>query len=113
MANAIPIRGERSRGEAHKHRPNARQRGYSTTYEKARAVVLGRYPLCRVCESRGVVREAVETHHVVPVQADRTLADHVGNLLPVCELCHDEVEGLSWNALRERYGLTNEYPVGG
>jgi len=60
-----------------------------------------------------VVRAAVETHHVVPVQADRTLADHCGNLLPVCELCHDEVEGLSWHTLRERYGLTNEYPVGG
>ena len=105
MASRIPLRGGRERGDAYRHRPSARQRGYSTTYQKARELVLGRHPLCRVCESQGVTREAVETHHVVPVQADRHMADHVSNLLPVCYACHDAVEGMSWATLGDRYGI--------
>jgi 5-methylcytosine-specific restriction protein A len=105
MANAIPLRGGRQRGDAYRHRGSARQRGYTTSYDKARQLALARHPLCRVCESRGVVRQAAETHHVVPVASDRSMADDAGNLLCVCLECHDEVEGLSWTVLGERYGV--------
>ncbi len=105
MASRIPLRGGRERGDAYRHRGSARQRGYSTTYQKARELVLGRNPLCRVCQSQGVTREAVETHHVVPVQADRYLADDARNLLPVCCACHDAIEGMSWAQLHTAYGI--------
>ena len=102
---SIAWRDAGGRGDAYRHRGSARQRGYSTTYQKARELVLGRNPLCRVCQSQGVTREAVETHHVVPVQADRHMADDVGNLLPVCYACHDAVEGMSWAQLHTAYGI--------
>jgi predicted HNH restriction endonuclease len=47
----------------------------------------------------------VETHHVVPVQADRYLADDASNLLPVCCACHDAIEGMSWAQLHTAYGI--------
>jgi hypothetical protein len=53
----------------------------------------------------GLVVEAAETHHVVPASADRSMVDDVGNLLAVCHLHHDEVEGLGWKDLAERYGI--------
>lgn len=105
MPQRLQRRQQASRGPAHQHRGSARQRGYTRLYEAAREVVLAEYPLCRVCESRGIVRAAEETHHVTPVSKDKTMAADANNLLSVCTACHDVVEGLTWGQLAARYGI--------
>ena len=105
MADRMVRRGAGQRGEAYRHRANARQRGYTTTYDKARRVKLGRHPLCQVCESMGLVVEAAETHHVVPAAADRSMVDDISNLLSVCHRHHDEVEGMTWRQLQSTFGV--------
>lgn len=74
---------------ADKARPSARQRGYTTLWQKIRLEVLREAPLCQQCEANHVVRVAVEVHHRLPLSKggshDRS------NLVPLCEDCHREL----------------------
>lgn len=105
MSDKLTRRGSGQRGDAYRHRGSAHARGYTATYVKAREIKLGRHPLCQVCEAQGMVTEAQETHHVVPVQADRSMAERADNLLSVCHRHHDDVEGMDWRELEVRYGI--------
>ena len=70
-----------------RYRESARARGYTRQYEKARAWLLRRQPLCARCLERGKVVEAEQVHHIVPLSEGGT--NDPGNLLPLCRACHE------------------------
>lgn len=59
-----------------------------------RAFILGRHPLCAICEKNGRLSVATEVHHAVPIETAptyaemRRLAYDPANLVPVCHECH-------------------------
>jgi len=70
-------------------RASARDRGYDWTWEKARAAVLMKHPLCEVCMSDGRARAATLVHHV-----DENSSNNVdANLRALCRDCHEVTHG--------------------
>lgn len=82
------------------HRGSARQRGYTTQYERARAWVLKRHPLCPICKAEGRINPSTRTHHI------KHLADggsnSTSNLFPCCEACHTRLHSKEGPALMEK-----------
>lgn len=70
-------------------RGTARERGYTSAWEKARAAYLMQHPLCKHCDEQGKVTAASVVDHVVPHRGDRTLFWDSGNWQPLCKRCHD------------------------
>jgi 5-methylcytosine-specific restriction protein A len=66
-----------------KGRPNARARGYDRQWEKVRAVVLARDPVCKACERR----LSVEADHITPLAAGGARLDPK-NCQGLCKPCH-------------------------
>lgn len=50
--------------------------------------LLEREPLCRMCLSKGTVRQAVVADHIVALVNGGS--DTEDNLQPLCQSCHDE-----------------------
>jgi len=69
-----------------KNRPSARQRGYTTTWDKARVLQLRMHPLC----SCG--KMAVLVHHIKPIDEGGELLDQ-DNLESMCRDCHERLHG--------------------
>lgn len=69
----------------------------STRWQKLRAAVLRRHPLCVVCSALGRNFPAEEVHHIVPAaeMVRRYGPDgffREDNLVAVCRRCHDRNE---------------------
>jgi 5-methylcytosine-specific restriction protein A len=64
----------------------AHARGYGAHWQRLRAVVLGREPLCRPCSQRGKTTAATQVDHVTPKARGGTDDDQ--NLQPICAACH-------------------------
>lgn len=77
-------------GEAKKIRSSDR-------WQRLRAMVLARYPLCFCCG-----RPATDVHHREPVARVPKLAFAAANLAPLCEACHEAVHAA------ERRGVSAE-----
>ncbi|WP_091742622.1 HNH endonuclease signature motif containing protein [Marininema mesophilum] len=75
-------RYEQSRG-------SASQRGYGSSWRKARATYLKRSPLCVGCEKAGRLTPATVVDHVVPHKGDTGLFWDKGNWQSLCKRCHD------------------------
>jgi len=61
---------------------------YNTAnWQRLRAAVLAREPLCRECQRQGMVTAAHVVDHIVPVQDGGT--DATSNLQPLCASCHN------------------------
>ena len=70
-------------------RPSARQRGYTTTWDKIRRQVLVHEPMCRRCAAAGRAEIADLVHH-----RDRDPRNNNrDNLEPLCSECHDQEHG--------------------
>jgi len=82
---------ERRKRTADDHRGSARQRGYTRAWERLRAYVLQREPLCRPCQERGIVRPATLVHHLDPIREGNTNLPPLDRLVPLCEACHARV----------------------
>ena len=68
-------------------RPSASKRGYDRWWRKLRLEVLHDDPFCRSCRKRGLVEQAVEVDHIVPLsRGGARLAK--SNLQPLCRACH-------------------------
>lgn len=64
------------------YRPSARQRGYTSEWDRIRAEVLKQDPYCRMC---GQV--ATDVDHIIPIRRGGT--HHPLNLQPLCRSCHN------------------------
>lgn len=70
-------------------RPSARQRGYGTAWEKARAGFLKSHPFCTMCEAEGRLTRAVVVDHTIPHKGDQSLFWDKGNWQSLCKPHHD------------------------
>lgn len=70
-------------------RATARERGYTSRWERARASHLAAHPLCVHCYARGIVRAASVVNHRTPHRGDSALFWDEANWEAVCKSCHD------------------------
>ncbi|WOI55131.1 HNH endonuclease signature motif containing protein [Palleronia sp. LCG004] len=64
-------------------RPSSSARGYSGTWQKARAAFLAKHPFCRRCGDLAAVVDHIEPH-----RGDRDLFWDRANWQPLCTPCH-------------------------
>lgn len=72
------------RRNSDRRRPNARQRGYTTQWDKARADFLTAYPHCAMCGSAASVVD-----HITPHRGDMRLFWDRANWQSLCAPCHN------------------------
>jgi len=65
-------------------RPTARERGYGSKWEQARADFLAAHPTCNRCGAPSTV-----VNHVIPHKGDMKLFWRRSNWEAVCKPCHD------------------------
>lgn len=59
-------------------------------WQRARAAALRRdLYLCQDCRAAGRMVAAEMVHHIVPLEVDRSRATDLGNLVSLCDACHN------------------------
>lgn len=86
-ATAQPTRQQQNR-EADQRRGSARQRGYTTAWDKASAGHVRNNPLCRYCGLAGQVRPAELTDHLYPHRGDQDVFWNKRYWIASCTECH-------------------------
>ncbi|WP_303698784.1 hypothetical protein [Brevundimonas naejangsanensis] len=86
-ATAQPTRQQQNR-EADRRRGSARQRGYTTAWDKASAGHVRNNPLCRYCDLAGQVRPAELTDHLYPHRGDQDVFWNKRYWIASCAECH-------------------------
>jgi 5-methylcytosine-specific restriction protein A len=85
--------GALSRREANRtydqRRGSARERGYTSRWDKASAGHLRNHPLCRYCELAGDLTPATLTDHLYPHRGDSGLFWNSAYWIASCKPCHD------------------------
>lgn len=69
-------------------RLSARERGYTSAWERARKTYLAAHPLCVMCEQHGRLTAARVVDHIVPHRGDKSLFWARSNWQPLCTPCH-------------------------
>ena len=78
------IQSEVSRGT----RGTTSEQGYGITWQKVRKIHLLNHPLCEDCKQQGIVKPALEVHHIVELKRGGTNEDY--NLQSLCKSCHSK-----------------------
>lgn len=82
---ACQIEAKRARNRRHDaNRPTARERGYTTDWQKERAAFLIAHPDCARCGNPATVVD-----HITPHRGNKALFWSVANWQPLCKDCHD------------------------
>ncbi len=68
-------------------RPTARERGYDTKWDKARAAYLAKHPTCAKCGEPATVVD-----HIVPHKGDMKRFWDRRNWQPLCTTCHSSTK---------------------
>lgn len=84
-----PHQSDRHRREADRARGSARERGYTSVWEKARAGFLALHPLCAECQRNNRLTAAKIVDHIVPHKGDKVAFWQRSNWQPLCKPCHD------------------------
>lgn len=83
---------KKRRQERDRWRGSSRERGYTTEWEKARAVFLAEHPLCSgndsQCERDGIVTPATVVDHIIPHRGDQEKFWNRSNWGAMCTACH-------------------------
>jgi len=75
--------------EHDRQRGHSAARGYDAQWRKARAGHLAHFPLCALCEARGLYTAATLVDHITPVQsAHDPLFYAPDNWQSLCRACH-------------------------
>lgn len=83
----------RAATSAKPRRKSARERGYTTGWEKARRLFLAEFPLCEECLVEGVAESANVVDHKIPHRGDMTLFWDRSNWRSLCTPHHDRKRG--------------------
>lgn len=94
---ATTIRREQSKAHD-EHRGSARERGYTTRWDKARKHYLMIHPLCACCQAQGMVHPATVVDHVEPHKGDMVKFWNSSNWQPLCEWCDKNIKRAVENA---------------
>jgi 5-methylcytosine-specific restriction protein A len=73
-------------------RGSARQRGYTSRWDRCRALYIAKHPLCALHEKRGELVEAKVVDHIVPHKGDQALFWEEANWQSLCWSCHNSVK---------------------
>lgn len=68
-------------------RPNSSARGYTGTWDRARAAYLAKHPFCRRCGGRAIVVD-----HTTPHRGDMDLFWDRSNWQALCTNCHSSAK---------------------
>lgn len=71
-------------------RGTSAQRGYDARWERIRLMKLRENPLCEICDGNGIITEATEVHHIVPI-GDGGEIYAIRNLMSLCHSCHMKI----------------------
>ena len=69
-------------------RGSARERGYTTAWDKARAAFLRQHPICEECARQGRLTPATVVDHIVPHRGNRQRFWDRDNWQALCSACH-------------------------
>lgn len=83
-ADRMCMCARKRRVEHDRKRPTARERGYSTAWDKARRDFLASHPRCAHCGGLATV-----VNHIVPHKGDQGLFWKRSNWEAVCAPCHN------------------------
>lgn len=81
------VRDRERRARFDRTRPNARQRGYTRQWDKARTDYLSAHPTCRYCQEPATVVD-----HIKPHRGDMALFWNQSNWQPLCTRCHSSIK---------------------
>ena len=70
------------------NRGSSTQRGYGYKWQQARNGYLGKHPLCRHCQAKGLVTLATDVDHIDPHRGDMQKFWDTSNWQPLCHSCH-------------------------
>ncbi|MBK5958097.1 hypothetical protein CCR97_08185 [Rhodoplanes elegans] len=73
-------------------RLSARQRGYSTAWDKARAGFLRDHPWCAICLKAGRYTQATVVDHIKPHRGDQSLFWDRSNWQALDATCHSSAK---------------------
>lgn len=73
-------------------RQSAQQRGYTSTWHKARSAYLKLHPLCVMCAKSNRTRAATVVDHIIPHKGNTELFWARDNWQPLCKRCHDSTK---------------------
>lgn len=68
---------------------------YQSFYNSKQWLALRKYKfqqadgLCEECAKKGIVRQGIEVHHIVPISVDWSKRLLLSNLILLCHECHD------------------------
>jgi 5-methylcytosine-specific restriction protein A len=80
------------KARADARRPSARERGYSSAWDKASADYLAAHPWCVMCAEYGQRRLATVTDHVIPHRGDKRLFWDRSNWQGLCGPHHNSTK---------------------
>ena len=86
-----PSRQESGR-QYDRFRGSARERGYTTRWDKASKGFLNLHPLCCGCEAVDALAAAEVTDHIIPFKGDNKLKWDRDNWQPCCKWHHNVVK---------------------
>ncbi len=69
------------------NRKNYRERGYSNSWDKVKAIKKRQDPLCEMCRKENRITAVEIVHHIKPINEGGELLD-MDNLMSVCRVCH-------------------------
>ena len=69
------------------------KRGYDSVWQRVRSLKLSRDPLCEEHLRQGHDVVAVLVHHVEPIEKRPELRLDLGNLMSLCQPCHEDIHG--------------------
>lgn len=79
--------------EEDQRRGSARERGYTTAWDRASASRLTRHPLCEYCEAGAFgepcITPATLTDHLIPHRGDQVIFWNRAHWVSSCKPCHD------------------------
>lgn len=90
----LPDRASLPRYSLHQQerRGSARERGYDTRWQNARAGWFKVHPLCVCCQANGVVHPAKVLDHIRPHKQDKALFWDSDNWQGLCEWCDKNIK---------------------
>lgn len=97
-------------------RPNARQRGYTTQWDREALRFRKIHPFCTMCLKRGVHTIATCVDHIVPHKGNRGLFWSRVNWQSLCTTCHnakkqtEEHKGFSTDIDGDGYPIDERHP---
>ena len=87
-------------------RESAAIRGYGRQWQQARLDFLALNPLCKICESQGIVKAAKVVDHITPHKGDARLFWDRSNWQPLCSSCHSRKTAAEDGGFGNRYDKT-------